>query len=119
MHTRSVFLTLLIRVSPSVSLVSLGEVIDVDKGIVCESVPIITPSGDVVVSCLNFEVRQRHLLRLCVSIVQFICCVSELYAPLFQHNSVYICTLSKVSARLRSALPPHTPSGFCSWYRVL
>lgn len=35
---------------------SSGEVIDVDNGIVCESVPIITPNGDVVVSCLNFKV---------------------------------------------------------------
>lgn len=39
---------------------SSGEVIDVDNGIVCESVPIITPNGDVVVSCLNFKVRQRR-----------------------------------------------------------
>lgn len=37
---------------------SSGEVIDVDNGIVCESVPIITPNGDVVVSCLNFKVRK-------------------------------------------------------------
>lgn len=39
------------------SFVSSGDVIDVDNGIVCENVPIITPNGDVVVSCLNFQVR--------------------------------------------------------------
>ncbi|MEQ2185209.1 hypothetical protein GOODEAATRI_015920 [Goodea atripinnis] len=37
-----------------------GEVIDVDNGIVCENVPIITPNADVVVSCLNLKVRLMH-----------------------------------------------------------
>lgn len=36
--------------------------IDVDKGIVCENVPIITPNGDVVVSCLNVKVRHFYFI---------------------------------------------------------
>ncbi|KAJ8393384.1 hypothetical protein AAFF_G00061060 [Aldrovandia affinis] len=34
-----------------------GKAIDVERGIVCENVPIITPNGDLVVSSLNFKVR--------------------------------------------------------------
>lgn len=74
------FILHLWSLSPCLSVfLSSGEVIDVDNGIVCENVPIITPNGDVVVSCLNFKVRRLYSLWIFLySAILLLLCSSSL-----------------------------------------
>ncbi|XP_070352058.1 ATP-binding cassette sub-family D member 2-like isoform X1 [Equus asinus] len=51
-----------IELSLSDTLEIKGKVIDVDHGIICENVPIITPRGEVVASRLNFKASQDALV---------------------------------------------------------
>ncbi|XP_070089760.1 ATP-binding cassette sub-family D member 2-like isoform X2 [Equus caballus] len=96
-----------IELSLSDTLEIKGEVIDVDHGIICENVPIHTPTGEVVASRLNFKLNHSPLYsprshRECTSLryegllehfLFGVSCGDELPQLLFMWESFYFSTI--------------------------